>query len=905
MIDLLLRDGGSESLIKVLLQSSEVPSARRAMLPLLEDAIVAGQESQVVLGLYLLASDREGWDARFDLASPLRWASGLEWLFGRCDPDDLRAISARLTERFPDFAFLGMLHAILAAVPVAKLPPRLVNDLDSNMLFVASSVPDADSLLVCFCGGARRIGIPLQFFDRWMEPLPAHVLYLRSSTPLRYGDGVPELGASVGETATALRALATAMNVKRLAVLGISGGAYPGLLMGALAGADRIVSLSGLLAGREPGAFVAEIEQALAQSPPTAQALCLFPGNNASDLAAAEALRDAPRVRLVSMPGTSEHNLMPVLALRDHLPGLLGWLIGASKTIPDLGAVPPLQTTSDPILRSEIARAPAGQDAVDRRVMLMIGYLGPGGAERQICYLAQGLADHGWCPSVLAFSLGGDGSHFVPELKAKGIPVQALDQCDWDVLPSDAAGMRRVIRALPVLLRLPDEIRTEVIRAMSLFLRERPELVICYLDRVNIVGGFAAVLAGVPRILLSGRNLNPTHLPYLDRPWFRDLYQVLLHSPNVTLKANSHAGAESYARWLGVPVQAVPVVHNGLSGHSMPDAPDRATAIRQELGLGSDGLLVLGVFRLSPEKRPDVFFDIVERLRQRFPGMVAAVAGLGNAFGQFSNELRLSGRHHYIHLLGKRDDVPALLQASDLMLHVSEAEGAPNAVMEAQWLGCPVVGTRGGGTIEILTHAQRPYFHGQDELDLVFESCVSLLGDAEARQVMGQASRVEARRRFSTTTMVAQTLELAARPTPPSFSIPEGSPVVGAKDWLAVLAYLGRLAVSRARRRAAILVQRFYCRRVKGIWHDRGHCFMAPLPRGLESDQEGRSRLRLLENGVVIGLRRCQHDDIRDLGGGRYSHWGRHIYFSTPDNSDPRTNGRTYNFVLGAVGEES
>jgi hypothetical protein len=39
------------------------------------------------------------------------------------------------------------------------------------------------------------------------------------------------------------------------------------------------------------------------------------------------------------------------------------------------------------------------------------------------------------------------------------------------------------------------------------------------------------------------------------------------------------------------------------------------------------------------------------------------------------------------------------------------------------------------------------------------------------------------------------------------------------------------------------------------------------------------------------------HDQIRHEGKGRYSHWGDHVFFSSSDNTDPRTNGRTYRAV--------
>ncbi len=63
------------------------------------------------------------------------------------------------------------------------------------------------------------------------------------------------------------------------------------------------------------------------------------------------------------------------------------------------------------------------------------------------------------------------------------------------------------------------------------------------------------------------------------------------------------------------------------------------------------------------------------------------------------------------------------------------------------------------------------------------------------------------------------------------------------------------------------------------------------------SDRERRptnSSLRMLENGKDFGIAHSNHVDISGIGLGRYSHWRENLYFSTPDNSDPRSNGRRY-----------
>lgn len=55
-----------------------------------------------------------------------------------------------------------------------------------------------------------------------------------------------------------------------------------------------------------------------------------------------------------------------------------------------------------------------------------------------------------------------------------------------------------------------------------------------------------------------------------------------------------------------------------------------------------------------------------------------------------------------------------------------------------------------------------------------------------------------------------------------------------------------------------------------------------------------RSNLLLFEDGRQIGPPHQGHADIMQQGQGRYSHWVGALVFSASDNTDPRTNGRSY-----------
>ena len=85
-----------------------------------------------------------------------------------------------------------------------------------------------------------------------------------------------------------------------------------------------------------------------------------------------------------------------------------------------------------------------------------------------------------------------------------------------------------------------------------------------------------------------------------------------------------------------------------------------------------------------------------------------------------------------------------------------------------------------------------------------------------------------------------------------------------------VLVLAGRIRVSPrgfARRVLALLRPPFKGDLVEWT-HERGHCYVAPLAKELISDSNGRSRLKLFEDGQELPYPHSSHDDIREYRSG-------------------------------------
>lgn len=82
-----------------------------------------------------------------------------------------------------------------------------------------------------------------------------------------------------------------------------------------------------------------------------------------------------------------------------------------------------------------------------------------------------------------------------------------------------------------------------------------------------------------------------------------------------------------------------------------------------------------------------------------------------------------------------------------------------------------------------------------------------------------------------------------------------------------------------------------------------GFLYSSPVPSTFdafadEGDDGQRSLALLYEDDRLLPLPRTQGYLIAQKGLGRYSHQGRRVYFSSSDNTDPRSNGRSYWLLL-------
>lgn len=427
-------------------------------------------------------------------------------------------------------------------------------------------------------------------------------------------------------------------------------------------------------------------------------------------------------------------------------------------------------------------RAPERRADGRLNVVLYIGQLNSGGAERQLVNLAKGLRAEGHAVRVLtSYPMADENAHYCSDLRRADVDHRVAGSHGS---PTAELALRRLCLHPEVVGSLPEVIRNPVLDLAGELLADPPDVLHCWLDYPNIVGAAAAALCGTGHVVLSMRNLNPTYFPSFYQSWMDEWYAFLTTLPQVHLLANSNPGADDYARWLNVARERFEVIHNGVDLESIERAGERdARRVRRELQLDAGQPFVVGVFRLASEKRPAAFLDVIERVRAGCPRLAVAMVGVGELRDEVEAAIAKRGLGDCVRLLGQRKDVPALLAAADVKLLTSHVEGTPNVILEAQWAGCPPVATAAGGTPDALENGRTGFLHAVSDLDGLAQSTLRLLHDPELRADMGRAGRQFVRERFALERMLDDTLAyyetlLARRPAPPESAQAEPAAVV-------------------------------------------------------------------------------------------------------------------------------
>ena len=363
------------------------------------------------------------------------------------------------------------------------------------------------------------------------------------------------------------------------------------------------------------------------------------------------------------------------------------------------------------------------------KVLHIITGLNDGGAEAVLFRLIT----HDTKNQHAVVSLTTEGK-YGPALRDRGVPVVALE------MPRGRLTWRGV-QTLWITLR-----------------QARPDVVQTWMHHADLLGGLVTRLAGVPVVWgIHKTNLEPGRSSRTSIAVARMCGWLSRRVPR-RIVACAHAAVTVHTG-LGYDAKRMVVIANGYDlGRFRPDGEARQR-LRAEWGVSDDVPLLGMVARWDPQKDHVNLIDALALLRRRGHAFRAVLVGTGVEEHNATLMRRIAdvGLSDWVQPLGPRTDVPAVMNALDVHVLSSSAEGFPNVLAEAMACGTPCVTTDVGDAALIVgdTGWVAPPRNPQTLADAL-EAALAAWRDRSAWRVRQERCRQHIANEFGIDTMVAR-----------------------------------------------------------------------------------------------------------------------------------------------------
>jgi glycosyltransferase involved in cell wall biosynthesis len=268
--------------------------------------------------------------------------------------------------------------------------------------------------------------------------------------------------------------------------------------------------------------------------------------------------------------------------------------------------------------------------------------------------------------------------------------------------------------------------------------RERADVLIGWMGKGQIYAGLAAVAARRPCVWLQAST--PSRSSPIDRT------ATLLPARVVVTLSREVQRAQTTLHPRRQTKLVYPAVDTARFDAGRIGPPD---AVRQRLGLPSDGPIFGSVGRLQRWKGFHVLLGAVPRVLEHHPDATFVLVGgpheLDPSYAdELQKQARGLGMDGRVQLVGQQPNPEEWMQAMDVFVHTSHGEPFGMVIIEAMALGKPVVATAEAGPTEIITPGVNGLLAPYGDPGAVGDAIVRFLDDRDFRLSIAHAGRQRA-----------------------------------------------------------------------------------------------------------------------------------------------------------------
>ena len=131
--------------------------------------------------------------------------------------------------------------------------------------------------------------------------------------------------------------------------------------------------------------------------------------------------------------------------------------------------------------------------------------------------------------------------------------------------------------------------------------------------------------------------------------------------------------------------------------------------LRKSLGLKKDDFVLIYPAELSERKRQEWLINSLNNLMNKHNNIHLLLPGKDSLNGKLEKLIENLKLENQVHLLGYRKDISKLLYISDIAVSSARQEGLPVNIMEAMYVGLPIVASNCRGNRDLVKNSKNGY----------------------------------------------------------------------------------------------------------------------------------------------------------------------------------------------------
>ena len=300
--------------------------------------------------------------------------------------------------------------------------------------------------------------------------------------------------------------------------------------------------------------------------------------------------------------------------------------------------------------------------------------------------------------------------------------------------------------------------------ALIAMLREiKPDMVHTHSSKAGILGRAAAAKLGIPAV----HTIHGAAFHYGQNPIAYEVYRLAEKwAAKRCAKIISVADAmtEQYVDARIAPREKFVTIHSGMEVEPFLSPPRPREAVRAELGLKPDDVVIGKIARLFHLKGHEFVIAAAPAVVAQHPNARFLFVGDGNLRREYERYIADLGltKHFVFAGLVPPDRVPELIHAMDIVVHTSLWEGLARVLPQGMIAGKPVISYDVDGAREVVISGETGYLLPPKSVTELSEAINILVADPGLRETFGQTGRQRFTDQFRHQTMTQRIREAYA-----------------------------------------------------------------------------------------------------------------------------------------------